>query len=313
MGEIITDAFLKQAIYTNLDLSFQNAWQAGESWADKVSMKVPSNTRSTRHAWLTNVGKFKEYLGEKQVERLSTRAYVLTNKKYELTIEIPEEDLEDDQLGMWGKTAEMMGRQAAKWPDDMLLNVIQNGKTLTCFDGQPFFNGSHPVNADKTGLGTYANLITATPLTPTNFGIVWQKMQQFKSDDGRPLPVVPFLTVVDPSNAVQIRQILNNTLVGVNTTGSPGGVAAVGNVMQGITDSLVIPELGNEAGVWYMLATLGGVKPFLRQIRKEPVTTPMTSATAGNVFWHDKLVWGAKARGNAGYTFPFLAVRVEPS
>jgi phage major head subunit gpT-like protein len=166
---------------------------------------------------------------------------------------------------------------------------------------------------DKTGLGTFSNLLTAKPLNIANFGTVWQSMMQIPGDDGRPLPVMPYLTVVDPSNAVTIRQILNNTLVGVNTTGSPGGVAAVGNVMQGITDSLVIPELGNEPGVWYMLASLGGINPFLYQVRKEPVTTPLTAATAENVFWHDKLIWGTKARGNAGYTFPFLCVRVEPT
>lgn len=313
MGEIISDPYLRQAIFTNLDLSFQRAVVTTPSWASKVGTKVPSTSRSTRHGWLSKVGKLKEYINEKTVERLATRDYIISNKKFELTIEIPEEDLEDDQVGMFGKTAEMIGMQAAKWPDDMLLTAIQTGKVALCYDGQPFFNGSHPVNVDKSGLGTFSNLITATPLTVGNFGIVWQKMMQFQGDDGRPLPVMPFLTIVDPTNAVIIRQILNNTLVGVNTTGSPGGVAAIGNVLQGMTDSLVIPELGNEPGVWYMAATLGGINPLIYQVRKEPVTTPLTAASADNVFWHDKLIWGTKARGNAGYTFPFLMVRVEPS
>src|SRR5438270_10726308 len=121
MGAIINDPYLRQSVFVNLDLKFQAAMVATPSWADKIGTKVPSSSRSTRHAWLAKVGKLKEYIGEKQVERLATRDYIITNKKFELTIEIPEEDLEDDQIGMFGKTAEMLGMQAAKWPDDMLI------------------------------------------------------------------------------------------------------------------------------------------------------------------------------------------------
>jgi phage major head subunit gpT-like protein len=313
MGVSIADPYLRQSIYVNLDLSFQAGQVATPTWASKVGTKVPSTSRATRHAWLAKVPKLQKYVGEKQVERLSTRDYVITNDKYSLTLEIPEEDLDDDQVGLYGKTAEMMGNQAAKWPDDMLLEAIQKGKTLLAYDGQPFFSTSHPVNTDRPGLGTFSNLLTNKPLNAANFGAVWQAMMGFLGDDGRPLPVMPFMTLVDPSNAIAVRQILNNTVTGVNVTGSPGGAVAVGNVLQGMTDQLVIPELGSEPGVWYMLASLGGLNPFLYQVRKEPTTTPLTSAQSENVAWHDKLIWMIKARGAAGYTFPFLAVRIEPT
>lgn len=316
MGVIISDPFLRQNVFVALDLLFQNAMVATPTWASKVGTKMPSSARANRHAWLSKVGKLEKYVGEKNVQRLAMRDYVVTNDKFALVIELDEEDLEDDQVGAFGKTAEMIGMQAAKWPDDMLLTAIQSGKTNLCYDGQPFFNGSHPVNIDKPALGTFSNLQTSRPLTAPNFATTWQEMMQFKGDDGRPLPVYPYLTIVDPSNAVNLMQILNSTIIAqaVGTAGtSPGGAAGADNVLRGLTNQLVIPELASEPGVWYMLASLGGINPFLYQVRKEPTTTPLTAANADNVFWHDKLVWGTKARGAAGYTFPFLCQRIEPT
>lgn len=312
-GAIIADPYLRQSVYVALDLTYQAAMVATTTWADQLATKVPSNSRATRHAWLTKVGPLQKYVGEKPVQRLAARDYVITNDKYALNIELDEEDVEDDQIGLYSKTAEMMGMQAAKWPDDMVLSAIQNGKTLLCYDGQPFFNGSHPVNLDKSGLGTFSNLRTAMPLNATNFATVWQSMMQFKGDDGRPLPVMPYATVVDPSNAVNLMQILNSTIIAQNVSGSPGGAAAASNVLTGLTKQIVIQELGSEPGVWYMFAALGGIKPFLYQARKEPVTTGLTAAGTENMFWHDKMLWGTKARGAAGYTFPFLCIRVEPT
>jgi phage major head subunit gpT-like protein len=58
---------------------------------------------------------------------------------------------------------QMMGVQAALWPGDLVAAVMQAGAAAgsLCYDGQPFFNASHPVNMDDSSLGTYSNLNSA--------------------------------------------------------------------------------------------------------------------------------------------------------
>lgn len=311
----INDPYLRQAVYTSLDTKYLEIFQSTPSFADKIATRVNSTSRATRHAWLSQIGPLVEYVGEKPVEQVSARAYVITNKKYGKVLEIPEEDIDDDQIGIYGNLAGMLGAQAKKWPDDMIVSLLQTGKTQLAWDGQPFWNASHPVNIDKSSAGTFSNLRTAFPLTATNFETLWQQMGQFKLENGRFLPIMPVATLVDPTNTIALRRILNSQLIGYSVPAGTGvgGAAAVTNVLQGATQEITIPELGNEPGVWYMIGSLFGVNPFLYQVRKDPVTTPLTDAQSQNVFWHDKLEWGVKARGNAGFTFPFLAIRCEPT
>jgi phage major head subunit gpT-like protein len=317
MANIVNDPYLLQAFYTKLDTTFYNAVLAARpmSWADRLAIKAPSTSRATRHAWLTQFGPLVEYVGEKPVERLSTRGYVIENKKYGKAYEIPEEDFEDDQLGMWGNAAALLGNQAAKWPDDLLVTLLKRGKTELAYDGQPFFNGSHPVNMDNAGAGTFSNLLTGTPLTADNFGAVLTAFSHIRMENGRILPIQPVLTVVDPTNTIPLARILNSTIAPQPLAAGvgPGGVVPGNNILQGATQALTIPELIDEPGVWYMLATLGGIRPLMYQVRKEPQTIPLTDAAAANMAWHDKMTWVVKARGNAGFTFPFLMIRCEPT
>lgn len=44
-----------------------------------------------------------------------------------------------------------LGRMAAEFPDQLFAELIAAGFTDSCYDGQPFFDGDHPVKTSPEG------------------------------------------------------------------------------------------------------------------------------------------------------------------
>lgn len=307
----VTPAAL-DAIFTTFDTRFQGAYQRAEAWSDKVVTQVPSSTRSSTYAWMERLPRFREWIGERVVRNLVARAYTLPNKDWELTVEVARNDIEDDNLGVFAPMLDEMGQSAKKWPDDVMAAVIQAGVAQLAYDGQGFFDTDHPIDMDNSGSGTYANRYTSTPLTPANYAAVRAAMGAILGSDGHALKVTPNLLLVPPQLEQVARTIMNAEIIApAAAMGGNAANVAVTNTMRGSADVLVVPEFANEAGVWYLLDTTKALKPFIFQLRKAPVFTFLNSPSDEQVFWHKKFIYGADARGNGGYSLPFLAARCE--
>jgi phage major head subunit gpT-like protein len=73
------------------------------------------------------------------------------------------------------------------------------------------------------------------------------------------------------------------------------------NVLVGTAEVLVVPELANQSGVWYLADTSHAIKPLIFQLRQAPALASRTSSDDPAVFEQDQYQWGIKARGVAGY------------
>ena len=73
------------------------------------------------------------------------------------------DDIEDDQLGVYNPLFDELGRNARKWPDQVLKTVLQAGTTNLGFDGVAFFASTHPLNP----AGNQSNNFTTTALSAT--------------------------------------------------------------------------------------------------------------------------------------------------
>ena len=219
--------------------------------------------------------------------------YTIRNKTFEDTVGIKREAFEDDSYGVYAPTMEELGRQAAKLPDDLIADLILNGQSKLCFDGQYFFDTDHPM-----GGSTQSNLFTGKPFSETTFAEVRQAMQLFKDDSGRPMGVNPNLLVVGPKLEIDARKVINATLT------ANGGT----NVLAGIVDLLVLPDLGATED-WELFDTTRPIKPFVHQTRRAPRFVSRTDVTDDNVFSRNKFEWGVDLRANAGYGLWFLAAK----
>lgn len=305
MALTITPSVL-DATYTGFNLRFQQGFKRTTPWWDQVSTLVPSATGSETYAWLKEIPGFREWVGERNVHELVSRGQVLANKDFELTVKVPRNAVEDEQLGIFSANFEMMGMAAAKWPDRVLAAAIKAGTTALAFDGQPFFHASHPIDMDNPAKGTYSNVKTSFALTPENYGTARAEFRARVNDAGEPMSLRPSLLVVPPQLEDMANRILTNDRL-IRSYG--GGVSEDNNIYKNTAKPLVIEELADQPDAWYLLCNDMPIRPFIWQLRKSPVMVSKQSPTDPNVLWEKEFIYFSDARGNAGYSLPFLAMR----
>lgn len=138
----------------NLDLlfrgfkaSFDKGFAGAPSQYGQVAMTVASMTRETTYGWMKQLPKMREWVGDRVINGLATDGFTITNKKFELTISVRRDDIEDDQYGVFGPLMEEMGRSTRENPDELVFALLAQGFQTRGYDGQYFFDTDHPVTA----------------------------------------------------------------------------------------------------------------------------------------------------------------------
>jgi phage major head subunit gpT-like protein len=124
--------------------SFNKAFAGAETQHKKLAMTVPSSTKQNDYTWLGNFPGMKEWLGDRDIAKLKAHVYSILNKKFEGTIAIQGDDLEDDNIGIYAPMTEELARSAKQHPDVLLAFLMAAGFTSLCYDGQYFFDTDHP-------------------------------------------------------------------------------------------------------------------------------------------------------------------------
>lgn len=153
------------ALFTNIKTSFNTAFEAVESHYERVAMVTSSATREETYAWLEKLPRLREWVGDRVIKNLSAQGYAIKNRKFEDTIGVPRDDIEDDKYGVYGPLFSEMGRAAAEHPDQLIFELIPSGFTTPCYDGQFFFDTDHPVT-DENGVVQSVSNMQAGAQTP---------------------------------------------------------------------------------------------------------------------------------------------------
>lgn len=155
---MIINADALARVYTAFSAVFNNAFQATETWYEQVAMTVPSNTRIMDYKFLLDFPTVREWLGDRQINPLEPKTYQVESKDWEATIEIERNDVEDEQLGLYNPIIAAMAEEAKRHPEKLMAELLKNGSTASCYDGNYFFAGDHLV-----GNQTASNYDAADP------------------------------------------------------------------------------------------------------------------------------------------------------
>jgi phage major head subunit gpT-like protein len=68
--------------------------------ADRIVMTVPSASRDETCGWLGQFPSMREWVGPRHVKNLVANGFVISNRKFESTLEISRDDIADDKLGI---------------------------------------------------------------------------------------------------------------------------------------------------------------------------------------------------------------------
>jgi phage major head subunit gpT-like protein len=167
--------------------NFQNGLgMADQDWA-QIATVVPSSKKEQKYGWLGKLPRVREWIGPRLVQNLMQHDYAIKEKPLELTIGVDRDDIETDDLGIYGPLFTAMGQETASEWAAMVYAQLASGFTTNCYDGQFFFDTDHPVldaagntvsvaNTDG-GAGTpWFLLDVSRPIRP----IILQKRKDFE-------------------------------------------------------------------------------------------------------------------------------------
>lgn len=144
MARVITPALL-DAAFKGFRTTYQMAFASTTAMYTSVATVVTSNSREETYPWLGDMPKMREWIGDRRIKQLTAKGYSIVNRKFEMTIGVERDDIEDDKLGLYTPRFQMMGQSAAQHPDEITFELINSGFTSLCYDGQNFFDADHPV------------------------------------------------------------------------------------------------------------------------------------------------------------------------
>lgn len=265
-----------ERLFRGFKTNFQSGFSGVKPMWDEVAMKVSSSTSSEDYGWLGEFPNMREWIGARVIKSISTHDYTIKNKKFELTVGVNEDKIDDDQYGIYAPMMTELGRSAAVHPDQLVYGLLKDGFEVNCYDGQPYFDTDHPVldpetdeatsvsnvqdgtgapwflmdtsravkpiiyqerkaprfvsktdpkTSDRTfehgehvygvdyrgnvGFGFWQLAFASKqPLTKDKFRAARTAMMKLKSDEGRPLGVMPTKLIVGTSNADAARDLL---------------------------------------------------------------------------------------------------------
>ena len=142
---------LRTTIRGEFNIAFKNA--NANSMYKRLATTITSASKTNTYDWLGKFPQMREWVGKRVVKDMAESSYQITNKKYEATLGVDRADIEDDNLGLYATIAQSMGQEANDFLDREVAKLLKNGFEATGYDGQNFFDDSHPVypNADGTG------------------------------------------------------------------------------------------------------------------------------------------------------------------
>lgn len=139
-----------QAIRASFVAVFNQNLEKTTTDYEKIATVVPSTSRQNNYAWLGAWPVLREWIGERVVKALEAHGYEVINKSFEATVGMRRDDIEDDNLGVYTPMIAELGINAKKHPDKLVFDLLKNGTTGICYDGQPFFDTAHPLG-DEDG------------------------------------------------------------------------------------------------------------------------------------------------------------------
>lgn len=275
-----------RGIFVGFNTLFNKAFMAQQPSYEQIATVTPSTTDSENYAWLGDIPGMREWIGDREIQNLSGSDYSIKNKDFELTVGVPRNAIEDDKIGLYNPSVQMLGQSAAMHPDKLVFTLLGQGFAEKCYDGESFFSDNHKVGKKKV-----SNKGTAK-LTLPAYIAARAAMMSLTNSKGDPLGLVPDLLVVPPALDAAARDILIADYIN-----------GTKNTMQGTAKPLVAPQLAGQDSSWFLLATNWPIKPLIYQQRQKAKFVSLTAETDQNVFMKKTYVYGVDSRGNTGFGF----------
>lgn len=273
------------AIYTGFSVVFNKTFSAVAPQYAKIATVVPSTTKSQEYKWMGSMPMLRKWVGDRQVQNLEAHSYTIKNEKFEGTVGVDVDDIEDDTIGVYPILIEQLAQSAAIFPDELCFGLLSKGFSNKCYDGETFF-GAHKIGKKSiTNKGT-------KKFSAEAYQEARSQMMSITDENGKSLKIMPNLLVIPPQLEGEAKKVLLADIIDGTT-----------NIHKNSATILVSHELADTPEAWFLLDTNKPLKPIIFQERKKPELVSLNKSTDNNVFMNGQALYGVDTRCNAGYGF----------
>lgn len=295
-------------LYRGFQVNFAQGLQGAAPTSDPLTLEIPSTHKIEEYDWLGAFPGMRELTGEAVFANLSATGWTITNKKWAMFVNVDEQDIENDNFGLYAPLMSNMGLSAGQHKDELSYGLLMNGFTNLCYTGGAFFSAAQKREAADAGFSNNS--------TDVLNGYSYQKARANilgrKNAKGRPMGLgKKLILVVGPTLEPVARKILeNDTLIETISSGSGATAStsstATGNINKGTATVHVSPYItGN---YWFLIEVGLPIRPLVWQVNKKVALYSQTNAQQSDVVFEKHVFrYQAFGRYNAGYLFPELA------
>lgn len=260
----------------------------------RLYTEVPSNGAYNDYSWLGDLPGVRKWIGNKSLGGLKDFDYTIKNEDWYDGFSIDRNELEDEQIGAINPRVDMLAQSVANWPHELVISLIVGGTSGKAYDGQAFFANRSQNDNLLPGSGvTLANI-------KDDIQTARAAMMRYKSDSGRTLGLMMDTIMCPPELEATMLEAVNAATIQDTTN-----TVTFNAVSRYSVEVIPMPELA-DTGDWYGFATQAPLRPLFFQSRSG-VRTVLDDS---HVDRDRKLDYSAEMRGNAGYGFPQMAVKV---
>lgn len=287
---------------------------AGAGWINAVSNYFTSDQASEEYAWLGQSPAMREWVGGRNAKGFSEQSMTIKNKHYEATIDVLIRDLRRDKTGQVMTRINEMARRANSHWASLLSDLIVNGASTTCYDGQYFFDTDHnegssgdqsnSITADISGYPvTTAGTVTLPSVAEYQFAIAKgiEAIAGFVDNQGEPMN--------EDAKSFMIMCPMAYMNVAMQAVATPVQVAETQSALQALKQNFnisVVPNvrLSDMASSYQFVVfrTDSAIKSFIRQ-EETGVNLKVKGAGSEYEFNNDAWQFGIDTWRNVGYGY----------
>lgn len=119
------------------------------------------------YSWLGSIPKMELWKGSLTLGALKSYSYSLTNYLYTAGFDVERLALERDQLGLIVPKTNQLIQEAARYPGDLIFDLLNNGASGLAFDGAAFFANTRTLGASAN----IDNILVSAGTSVANFQI----------------------------------------------------------------------------------------------------------------------------------------------
>lgn len=296
--------------YRRLDI------QQGNSWVDDVSMYFQSDQEAETYKWLGMAPSLSEHVGGRQVSGFRENGVTIRNVVYDASLAVPRDWERRDKTGQIMVRVEEMAQGAVRHWEKLVTQLINDGVSNTCYDGQFFFDTDHSEGRS----GTQSNDLTVDISTIETADV--PTAPTAKQAKAMVMAGVKAILGMKDDRGEPMNETARNFTILVPVTLWDSFSEAVLNPFIGNGESNVIQHLGGYQFdlqstarlTWTdaiaVMRTDGSAKPFILQEEK-PLALEALGPGSDHYQKHREWLFTAEAIRGAGYGYWQHAARVQ--